>query len=145
MKYNICWDCGNACANKCDYIRLGTEIKGWTAQKRDDYYLIDQCPNFVSDGDIGAKSIAKILGISITTLNNILARGQYEKLDKKAREKGYTYSCYKCNDSKPIHLLLPLNVERGLDVVDDYTKEQMWIRRQTTVPFSIKNTFKEES
>lgn len=144
MKYNICWDCGNACANKCDYIRLGVEINGWTARKHDDYYLINQCPNFVSDGDIGARSIARILGISRSALNNIIARGEYEKLDKKAREKGYTYSCYKCNDSKPVHLLLPLDVKRGLDVVDDHTKDVTWTQRQATA-LSIKNIFKGES
>lgn len=126
MKYNICWDCGNACANKCEYIHSGAKIEGWTAREYDGGYLIDQCPNFVSDGDIGAKNIAKILGLSKSCINNIIARGQYEKLEKKARAKGYTYSYYKCDDAQPIHLLLPLNVKRGLDIIDDHTEELVW-------------------
>lgn len=115
MKCNICWDCGNACANKCDYIRLGTAIKGWTARKHDDGYLIDKCPNFVTDGDIGFKKIAKLLGFNANTMNAYVRNGKQYLVEERARKKGYIYSVYKSDDASTIHLLVPLNVQRGLD------------------------------
>ena len=115
MKYNICWDCGNACANKCDYIRLGTEIKGWTARKGNGNYIIEKCPNFVSDGDIGFRKISKLLGMNQSTMVNYVSRSKFDLIKKRANEKGYSYSCCKSPDCTAVHLLLPLNVQRGLD------------------------------
>lgn len=115
MKCNICWDCGNACANKCDYIRLGRPVAGWTARKGRGNYLIEKCPNFVTDGDIGIKKIASLLGFNPITMIDYVRRGKGYIVENRANERGYAYSAYKCDDASTIHLLVPLNVQRGLD------------------------------
>lgn len=115
MKYNICWECGNACANKCEYVRSGRAIKGWTARKGKGNYLISKCPNFVTDGDIGVKNIASILGWTESVFYGCVNRGQIERVVNRAKEKGYAYSCYGTGDRFRVHLLVPLNQKRGLD------------------------------
>ena len=119
MKFNICWECGNACANKCEYIRSGQAIKGWTAQKGKGNYLISQCPNFVTDGDIGLKNIAKALGWTDGMILGCLRYGKIERIVERAKEKGYKYSCQDVDDRSRLHLLVPLNQKRGLDSNDN--------------------------
>lgn len=115
MKCNICWNCGNACANKCKYIRFGVAIDGWTAKKGKDNYLISKCPNFVTDGDIGVRKIGEILGCNYTTVSQYAIRGRIDKLQEKAKEKGYVYRVYKSDGKSLVHILLPEGVQRGLD------------------------------
>lgn len=115
MKYNICWKCGNACANKCKYIRFGIAIDGWTAKKGKDNYLISKCPNFVTDGDVGVRKIGEILGVSCTTVSHYALEGKLDKLQAKAKEKGYVYRVYKDDGNTMVHILLPVGVQRGLD------------------------------
>lgn len=119
MKYNICWECGNACAHKCEYVRSGHAIDGWTAKECKGGYLIDKCPNFVTDGYIGLKNIAKILGLTENSILAYLGRGQMHKVVDRAKEMGYNYSYYKSKDAPPIHLLVPINEQRGLDSNDN--------------------------
>lgn len=115
MKCNICWNCGNACANKCKYIRFGTAIDGWTAKKgKGNYSIISQCPNFVTDGDIGLNKIGELLGLHSTTVYQYATNGRISKLQARAKEKGYAYRFYK-SDETSVHILLPLGVQRGLD------------------------------
>lgn len=116
MKYNICWECGNACANKCKYIRLGVAIDGWTAIKGKDNYLISKCPNFVTDGDIGVRKIGELLGYNQTTVCQYAKGGRIYKLQERAEERGYTYKFYcGAGEDTAVHLLIPIGVERGLD------------------------------
>ena len=59
-KEQLCWDCKNACANSCCWMRDYTPVPGWKAQvvarKKSDQgqylgksYFIVKCPNFVKD------------------------------------------------------------------------------------------------
>lgn len=59
-KEQLCWDCKNACANSCCWMRDYTPVPGWKAQvvarKKSDQgaylgqsFFIKSCPNFVKD------------------------------------------------------------------------------------------------
>ena len=59
-KEQLCWDCKNACANQCCWMRNCTPVPGWdakvVARKKSDQgqylgksYFIVKCPNFVKD------------------------------------------------------------------------------------------------
>lgn len=59
-KEQLCWDCKNACANQCCWMRNCTPVPGWdakvVARKKSDQgqylgksYFIVKCPNFVQE------------------------------------------------------------------------------------------------
>jgi len=59
-KEQLCWDCKNACANACCWMRDCTPVPGWDAKEvarhKSDQglylgptYAIKSCPNFVQD------------------------------------------------------------------------------------------------
>ena len=43
---SICFDCENAYAHKCQKIRDGTPIKGWSVEKGTEGYRVLACPGF---------------------------------------------------------------------------------------------------
>lgn len=68
QKVQLCWDCENAYASKCKWVRAGIPIEGWDAEKteiRNGYgenastalsYLIKSCPNYIKEHKISAKT-----------------------------------------------------------------------------------------
>lgn len=63
----LCWNCKNACANRCCWMRDFTPVPGWVAkqvaQKNSDHgpywgptYAIESCPNFVKETECKKKS-----------------------------------------------------------------------------------------
>lgn len=97
---NICFDCANAYAHKCEKIAHGTPIDGWTAKELSGGgYDVKACPNYKCDFmQTNFDEMGKILGKSkssaryyeeIGTLSNMLKEKGYilitEKVEKRNR------------------------------------------------------------
>ena len=47
----ICWDCANACGGGCSWSdpERQTPVKGWTATKNTNGYIVHDCPKFIRE------------------------------------------------------------------------------------------------
>lgn len=114
-KETLCWRCQNF--SKCSWSR-GKPVKDWDAEPTvvQDYssgvleeihsYCVNSCPQFVSDvagKETNGKEMAKILGISESTLYRELKRSEIS-VQKMFKEKGYKLTIYKAYILKTYYL-----------------------------------------
>ncbi len=86
-KANMCFDCQNAYANKCEYIHWGKPTAEQTAKVTKNGINILKCKNFVKDDitRIGKYDLFKFLGLKPYPNRNIT----FEELEELTLQKGY--------------------------------------------------------
>ena len=91
-RQTLCWQCAKACGG-CSWSRLAHKpVDGWTAERRDIYiqnkpdplesYIVESCPEFVSDGKNHERIYCNKVDIPLDTMQKIV----------ELREKGATYA-----------------------------------------------------
>lgn len=87
---SICFDCKNARADKCEKVRFGNPVKGWTAKETEWGYAVKACPNFRFDYEgyqrIRFHDLSEKLKVSIKTMRT---KG-FEWTQKEAHKVGYS-------------------------------------------------------